>query len=245
VSTLFGRRVLLRPLEPADFAKWQEVRRRNVDWLTKWEPARLPGQPDVVEDMHAFGARCSARQRERQMGTGYGFGVFVEGVFGGEINLNSIQRGPFQSCYIGYWIDEAMAGKGYTPEAFVVAIRFAFEELHLHRVQAAIVPRNLASRRVVEKLKLREEGTALNYLEINGTWEDHIRFAMTSSPTGSGSRRRVPRGSCGVRHLRRRDYSSRRCLGAAARAGPERSSSFHLDEASESSGERRNDHRDG
>lgn len=180
MSTLFGRRVLLRHLEAADFPKWQEVRRRNIEWLTKWEPARLPGSPDVVEDAQAFSIRCSARQRERQLGTGYGFGIFVDGTFGGEINLNSIQRGPFQSCYVGYWIDEAMAGNSYVPEAFVVAARFAFEELNLHRVQAAIVPRNVASRRVVEKLKLRDEGTAERYLEIDGVWEDHIRYAMTS-----------------------------------------------------------------
>jgi ribosomal-protein-alanine N-acetyltransferase len=140
----------------------------------------LPGSPDVVEDAHAFGVRCSARQRERQLGTGYGFGIFVDGVFGGEINLNSIQRGPFQSAYVGYWIDEAMAGNGYTPEAFVVAARFAFEDLNLHRIQAAIVPRNAASRRVAEKLELRDEGTAERYLEIDGVWEDHVRYAMTS-----------------------------------------------------------------
>ncbi|MEM7141796.1 MAG: GNAT family protein [Actinomycetota bacterium] len=180
MSTLFGRRVLLRPLDASDFTKWQEVRRRNAEWLTKWEPQRLPGSPDVVEDSQAFSVRCSARQRERQLGTGYGFGIFVDGVFGGEINLNSLQRGPFQSCYVGYWIDEALAGNSYTPEAFVVVARFAFEELHLHRIQAAIVPRNTASRRVAEKLKLRDEGTAERYLEINGVWEDHIRFAMTA-----------------------------------------------------------------
>ncbi len=180
MSTLFGRRVLLRPLETADFSKWQEVRRRNVDWLTRWEPERLLGSPDVVEDRQAFSVRCAARQRERQIGSGYGFGIFVEGHFGGEINLNSIQRGPFQSAYVGYWIDEAMAGNGYTPEAFVVAARFAFEELNLHRIQAAIVPRNQASRRVAEKLKLRDEGTAKRYLEINGVWEDHVRYAMTA-----------------------------------------------------------------
>ncbi len=180
MTTLFGRRVLLRPLEPGDFAKWQDVRRRNDDWLTKWEPQRLPGQPDVVEDSHAFGVRCSARQRERQLGSGYGFGVFVDGHFGGEVNLNSIQRGPFQNAYVGYWIDERLAGNSYIPEALVVVLRFAFEELHLHRVQAAIVPRNDSSRRVVDKLEFREEGIALRYLEINGVWEDHIRYAMTT-----------------------------------------------------------------
>jgi ribosomal-protein-alanine N-acetyltransferase len=180
MSTLFGRRLVLRPLNVQDFPQWQEVRRRNHDWLTRWEPARIPGAPDVVEDRDAFSARCSARQRERQLGAGYGFGIFVEGVFAGEINVSSVQRGPFQSAYVGYWIDEKHAGCGYTPEALVVVARYCFEELHLHRLQIAIIPRNHASRRVVEKLAVREEGTALRYLEINGVWEDHVRYAITA-----------------------------------------------------------------
>ncbi|MGQ0615562.1 MAG: GNAT family N-acetyltransferase [Acidimicrobiia bacterium] len=177
--TLFGRRVLLRPLVVSDFLAWQEVRRRNGDWLTRWETKRVPGQPDPVEDRDAFAVRCSARQRERQLGTAYGFGIFVGGVFAGEINLTSIQRGPFQSCYVGYWIDEAFAGKGYMPEALVVLCRFAFDELHLHRVQVAVIPRNKASCRVVDKLGIREEGIAERYLEINGIWEDHVRYGVT------------------------------------------------------------------
>jgi ribosomal-protein-alanine N-acetyltransferase len=180
VSTLLGRRVLLRPLTVGDFAAWTEVRVRNAGWLLKWEPRRLPGQPDVTTDRDAFAVRCSARERERQLGTGYGFGIFVEGHFAGEINLSAIQRGPFQSAYVGYWIDEARAGQGHTPEALVVLARFAFDDLRLHRIQVAIIPRNTASRRVVEKLKIREEGVAERYLEINGTWEDHVRYAITS-----------------------------------------------------------------
>jgi ribosomal-protein-alanine N-acetyltransferase len=179
VTTLFGRRVLLRPLVVSDFPAWREVRRRNEEWLTRWEPTRMPGAPDVVEDRDAFSVRCSARQRERQLGAGYGFGVFVDGELAGEINLSSVQRGPFQSAYVGYWIDEAKAGHGYTPEAVVVVARFAFEELRLHRIQIAIVPRNRPSHRVMEKLAIRDEGTALRYLEINGAWEDHVRYAMT------------------------------------------------------------------
>ena len=71
------------------------MRTRNADWLLRWEPKRLPGQPDVTTDRDAFAVRCSARERERQLGTGYGFGVFVDGCFAGEINLSAIQRGPF------------------------------------------------------------------------------------------------------------------------------------------------------
>ena len=179
-TSLLGRRLLLRPLRPDDYWSWQEVRRRNIDWLTKWEPRRPPGAPDPVSDRSAFALRCHARDREWQAGAGFGFGVFVGGVFCGEINLNSVQRGPFQSAYLGYWIDQEQAGNGYIPEGVVMLLRFAFEEINLHRVQISIVPRNVASLRVVEKLKLRNEGVAQRYLEINGVWEDHVRFAITS-----------------------------------------------------------------
>jgi [ribosomal protein S5]-alanine N-acetyltransferase len=73
-----------------------------------------------------------------------------------------------------------MAGHSYVPEAFVVLSRFAFEDLALHRLQASIIPRNGPSNRVAEKLGLRNEGIALRYLEIDGVWEDHIRYAITS-----------------------------------------------------------------
>ncbi|HEX5365789.1 MAG TPA: GNAT family protein [Acidimicrobiales bacterium] len=188
-TRLSGRRVRLRPLTPADFAAWQEVRRRNDAWLTPWEPARNPTMPDVVESQQAFTMRCNARERERQLGTGFGFGIFVptrpehrrsRELLAGEINISSLQRGPLQSAYVGYWIDQAQAGNGYVPEALVVVARFAFEQLGLHRIQVSIIPRNHRSRRVVEKLKLRDEGIAQRYLEINGVWEDHVRYALTA-----------------------------------------------------------------
>ena len=177
---LYGRRVQLRPLAATDFDAWREVRTRARDWLVKWEPRPLPGQPDPTGDRRVFAARCGARDRERQLGSGYGFGIFVNGRFGGEIYLSSLQRGPFQNASVGYWVDEALAGQGYVPEAVVVLFRFAFEELALHRLQVAIIPRNTPSRRVAEKLGLREEGIAVRYLEINGDWEDHVRYAITA-----------------------------------------------------------------
>jgi [ribosomal protein S5]-alanine N-acetyltransferase len=171
---------MLRPLVATDFAAWSEVRIRNEAWLTKWEPMRLIGHPDPVRDREAFALRCAARERERQLGAGYGFGVFVDGQFAGEINVNAVHRGPFQNAYIGYWIDEAKAGNSYTSEACVVVFKYGFEELRLHRLQIAIIPRNANSRRVMEKLDIREEGVAQRYLEINGEWEDHVRYAITS-----------------------------------------------------------------
>jgi ribosomal-protein-alanine N-acetyltransferase len=120
------------------------------------------------------------RERERHLGSGYGFGIFVGERFAGEVTLSSITGGPFQSASIGYWIDEALAGRGFVPEAVVVTLRFAFEVISLHRVEISIIPRNSASRRVMEKLAVRQEGIAERFLEIDGVWEDHVRYAITS-----------------------------------------------------------------
>jgi [ribosomal protein S5]-alanine N-acetyltransferase len=176
---LTGRRVTLRTLRESDYEPWHEIRVRCRDWLVRWEP-RPAGAPPAAEDRASFAARCALRERERQIGSGYGFGIFVGDRLVGELTLSSIQRGPFQSASIGYWIDEAWAGRGLVPEAVVVALRFAFEMLGLHRVEISIIPRNEASRRVVEKLDLRLEGIAERFLEIDGEWEDHVRYAMTS-----------------------------------------------------------------
>ena len=177
---LVGRRVTLRPLVASDFEQWRAVRKRSHDWLVKWEPKPIPGQPDAADDRRVFAARCGARDRERQLGSGYGFGIFVGSEFAGEINISSIQRGPFQNAYVGYWIDQRHAGHSYVAEAAVLVFRFGFEDLALHRLQIAIIPRNARSHRVAEKLGLRNEGTAERYLEINGLWEDHVRYAITS-----------------------------------------------------------------
>jgi ribosomal-protein-alanine N-acetyltransferase len=174
-----GWRIRLATLVEGDYELWFAVRTRCRQWLIPWEP-RSKGAPVAPEDRASFAARCAMRERERQLGSGFGFGIFYEGRFCGEITLSSIQRGPFQNAAIGYWIDEELAGSGLIPEAVVVVLQFAFETLRLHRIEVAIIPRNQASRRVVEKLNLRNEGVALGYLEINGEWEDHVRYAMTA-----------------------------------------------------------------
>jgi ribosomal-protein-alanine N-acetyltransferase len=176
---LYGRRVVLRPLVPQDFNAWSEVRRRNGEWLTQWEPMRLPHHPDPETNREVFAARCGSRDRERLAGSQYAFGIFVDGAFAGELNLNNIVRGAMQSATIGYWIDRARAGRSLMSESIVVLMQFAFEELNLHRLEICIIPRNSNSRRVVEKLNLREEGIAQRFLEINGAWEDHVRFGFT------------------------------------------------------------------
>jgi ribosomal-protein-alanine N-acetyltransferase len=165
-------------MSEADHPAWLEVRQRNHAWLHPWE-ARSATASHLPEDHKSFAARCHMRERERHMGTGIGFGIFREGRFIGEITISSIQRGPVQSAFVGYWIDRAEAGQGLMPEALVVVMQHSFESLELHRLELNIIPRNVASTRVVEKLGLRREGVALRYLEIDGVWEDHARFAIT------------------------------------------------------------------
>jgi len=176
---LYGRRVVLRPLVAQDFNGWSEVRRRNGEWLTQWEPMRLTHHPDPETNREVFAARCGARERERLAGTQYAFGIFVDGAFAGEINLNNVVRGAFQSATIGYWIDKSRAGRSLMSEAVVVLAKYAFEEMRLHRLEICIIPRNVNSRRVMEKLDIRTEGIAERFLEINGVWEDHIRYGIT------------------------------------------------------------------
>lgn len=171
---------MLRPLEAADGDAWREVRRRNQEWLEPWEPMPEPGSPDLLRDPAAFRARCASASRQRHLDTGHPLGIFLhDGTLVGEINLSGIQRGPFQSAHVGYWMDEAHAGQGLVPEALVLVLHFAFEQVGLHRVEVNIVPRNHASRRVVAKLGLREEGVSRSYLQIRGQWEDHVRYAIT------------------------------------------------------------------
>jgi ribosomal-protein-alanine N-acetyltransferase len=81
---------------------------------------------------------------------------------------------------IGYWIDQGQAGQSYIAEGVITICRYALEDLGLHRIEICIVPRNSNSRRVMEKLAIRDEGTALRFLEINGVWEDHVRYAITA-----------------------------------------------------------------
>jgi len=181
VHELIGARVLLRPLTSDDWEAWREVRLRCREWLERWEPRPEPGSADPALDREAFRARCGAWERQRHFDAAYGFGLFLtDGRFAGEVSLASVQRGPFQMGYVGYWIDEALAGHGYVPEGVVLIMRHAFESLALHRLEAAIVPRNHPSRRVAEKLGLRDEGIAVRFLQIQGVYEDHVRYAITA-----------------------------------------------------------------
>jgi ribosomal-protein-alanine N-acetyltransferase len=176
---LYGKRIMLRPLVPSDFVAWSEVRRRNGEWLLVWEPQRSEYIADPAKDPQAFDRRCVARDRERQAGTAYTLGLFIDDIFAGEVNLNNVVRGAMQTGTVGYWIDRKHAGNGYIAEGVAVLAHFAFEELKIHRIEVCIIPRNTNSKKVMEKLSFRLEGLSERFLEINGVWEDHLRYGFT------------------------------------------------------------------
>ncbi|MNH39894.1 putative ribosomal N-acetyltransferase YdaF [compost metagenome] len=99
------------------------------------------------------------------------FGIFLlDGELAGQITISNIVRGVAQYGDLGYFIDHAVQGKGYTTAAAQLILDYAFRALALHRVQAAILLHNDASRRVLEKNGFQAEGVARRYLKINGEW---------------------------------------------------------------------------
>jgi ribosomal-protein-alanine N-acetyltransferase len=112
--------------------------------------------------------------------------VTYDGHFAGQLTIGSIVWGSARSAQVGYWIDEAFAGRGVIPTALALALDQCFFTVGLHRVEATIRPENAASRRVVEKLGFREEGLRRRCLHIDGAWHDHICYALTVEDVPNG-----------------------------------------------------------
>lgn len=173
--------VEVRPLRARDAAAWSEVRIRNERWLTPWE-GRNPDLPlSSWRDRHSpavFSAMLRLQRREARAGRVLPFGVVVDGALSGQVTVNSLVRGAFQCGYVGYWVDERVAGRGVLPTALALVLDHCFGPVGLHRVEANVRPENAASRRVVDKLGFREEGLHAQYLFIDEAWRDHVSFAL-------------------------------------------------------------------
>lgn len=96
----------------------------------------------------------------------------------GTVCIGSILFGSVKSCFLSYKIDGQYQGKGYATEAVKEVCDFAFNILQLHRIESYVMPRNAKSLRVMEKLGFEEEGISRRCLEVNGVWEDHVRFSL-------------------------------------------------------------------
>jgi ribosomal-protein-alanine N-acetyltransferase len=125
-------------------------------------------------------------RREARQGLAQPWVVLYDGEFVGQLTVGSIMWGSARSGQVGYWIDEAVAGRGIIPTALAMAIDHCFFVVGLHRIEASIRPENMASRRVVEKLGFREEGLRHRYLHIDGAWRDHLCYALTIEDVHGG-----------------------------------------------------------
>ncbi len=176
LARLDGDLVFLRPPAPEDWEPWAEVRRESRAYLKPWEPT----WPADALTESAYLRRVRRLVTEWKADEGYSFHVFerVRGRLVGGIGLTQVRRGVAQTGTLGYWIGQRYERRGYTTEAVGLVVRFAFRTLQLHRIEAACLPDNLPSRRVLEKSGFVREGYARQYLRIAGDWRDHLTFAM-------------------------------------------------------------------
>jgi [ribosomal protein S5]-alanine N-acetyltransferase len=169
----------IRPTSPDDAREQLALRRINRDHTGPWDPLR--DESFYTEAGQRL--ELDLDQRAWSAGTAYAFAVLdmEEGErMIGRVALANIVRGPWQNATLGYWIDHRAGGRGHAARAVRLALGFAFEQAGLHRVQPAIIPRNVRSVRVAERVGFRLEGRALRYLKINGVWEDHDIYALTA-----------------------------------------------------------------
>lgn len=176
----------LRPLRHADARRWREVRRRNAEWLGPWEATLPPESRTDGEALPTFGMMVRRLKREAREGRMLPWVLTYRGELVGQVTVGGISWGSLRSGYIGYWIDQSVAGRGIMPIAVAMAVDHCFDVVHLHRIEINIRPENTASLRVVEKLGLRYEGERPAYLHIDGEWRDHVTFVALAGELPSG-----------------------------------------------------------
>ncbi|HLK41443.1 MAG TPA: GNAT family protein [Polyangiaceae bacterium] len=180
-TRVLTERLVLRPPRTTDVPVMRAVLRKNAEHLRPWSVAQAPGEDQA--SLTSVSRAILRHRREWKAGQAYVLfiarGVDPADIIG-RVALGGVLRGAFQNAYLGYWIDVDHQGEGLMTEAVRAATAFAFESAGLHRVQAAVMPRNGASQRVLAKVGYRQEGFAARYLCIAGAWEDHLIFALTA-----------------------------------------------------------------
>ncbi|MFZ5792241.1 MAG: GNAT family N-acetyltransferase [Pseudomonadota bacterium] len=178
-ARLEGRLVYLRPPARIDYERWRDLRESSRAFLTPWEPT-------WTADAHSranYLRRVKFAAEEWRTDQSYNFLIFrqADDALVGGVTLGQVRRGVAQTASLGYWIGEPYARRGYMTEALACLIGYAFGELGLHRIEAACLPHNEASRGLLAKLGFKEEGRAREYLRIDGRWQDHVLFALLAS----------------------------------------------------------------
>ncbi len=173
-------RLIIRSLKAEDIPALQDYYIRNRDFLQPWEPLRN----ESYYSRESLANMVKAEEIEeirRKAFRGYLFLKETSQKIIGFTGLTNIQSAYDQSARVGYKLDKQYINKGYITEALVSLISFGFQTESLHRLEAHVMPKNLASQRVMEKLHFKKEGVSLHFRKINGAWEDHILYALINS----------------------------------------------------------------
>lgn len=174
-----GKSLLLRAPQVSDFEQWSRLRSASRNHLIPWEPSWSPD--DLSRAMYR--KRLRAYAKDIREDTAYPFFIVdleTTALVGG-ITLSNVKRGSSQSASVGYWMGVSYAGQGRMQEAVRTLLPFAFSILRLNRVEAATMPANTSSIRVLENCGFEREGLAKSYLKINGRYEDHYLYARVSA----------------------------------------------------------------
>ena len=169
-------KVRLRVPQASDYEAWAAVRVESRAFLSPWEPSWPPD--DVTRG--AFRSRIKRYVRDIEDDAAYPFFIFRadDQALLGALTISNVRRGVAQMASLGYWIGRNFARQGYMTTAVSTVLPFAFDHLRLHRLEAACLPRNIASIRLLKRCGFSEEGLARRYLKINGRWEDHLLFGL-------------------------------------------------------------------
>ncbi len=171
------QRLILRPPQYSDWSDWVEVRFRNFKFLQPFEPE----WPKKCLNNGFFKRRLAHQQKCWQSDTGQYFILIrkEDNALIGGVNFNNITRGAAHCASFGYWLDERHQGCGYMREALTRMIKYGFEEMNLHRIDASTLLHNTRSKNLLLRSGFQQQGVGEKYLKINGEWQDHYLFGLT------------------------------------------------------------------
>jgi len=183
LPTVDGDGVLLRMPQTTDYEEWAALREASREFLVPWEPT----WPDDDLTRSAFRRRIKRYAEDLRTDQGYAFLITrsTDGALVGGLTLANIRRGVAQAGSLGYWMGLPFVRQGYMTAAVRGIIPFAFATLRLHRIEAACIPSNTGSIRLLEKTGFAREGYAREYLCIAGTWQDHLLYARLKDAAAS------------------------------------------------------------
>ncbi|TNE59550.1 MAG: N-acetyltransferase [Alphaproteobacteria bacterium] len=184
-----GEGVYLRYPAMSDYVSWAALRHESHDFLQPWEPTW------PVDDLTRPSYRRRLRRYAKDIKEDLGYPFFIfrnrdDALLGG-CNVSNVRRGISQACSLGYWMGKPYAGSGLMTAAVRALVPYILNDLRLHRIEAACLPSNEPSKRLLTRVGFSQEGQARRYLKINGEWRDHVLFAILSDDISKAEEGRV------------------------------------------------------